>query len=263
MQVHNFVTRDGTPPDDFRRVARQQLAHYPNVEVRDVRATSIAGGRGSFRVTLASDIVQARRVLLSTGMIDEMVPIEGFRELWGSSIFQCPYCHGWEVQDRRWGFLAIGNTSHLLPFALMLQGWSSEVVVFTTGALELPAETRSRLTAAGVRHETSPAARLVGRDGRLEAVELANGTRVACDVLFAQPPQKQTEVVRALHLALDDEGYVRVDPMSLETSIPGIYASGDLTTRAQAAIFSAAAGTQAAARINVDLAMDQASTGTT
>src|SRR5687768_1591765 len=95
-QIHNFVTRDGTPPHEFRRIGRQQLATYPNVETREVPVESISGTRGAFQVRLTTGTVEARRILLCTGMIDEMLPIDGFRELWGRGIFQCPYCHGWE-----------------------------------------------------------------------------------------------------------------------------------------------------------------------
>jgi thioredoxin reductase len=260
--VHNFVTRDGTPPDELRRIARGQLASYPRVEVRDERVESISGGRGGFRVRLAGEAVEARRVLLATGMVDAMLPIPGFRERWGRAIFQCPYCHGWEVRGRRWGFLASpAAPSHLLPFALMIRGWTRDVTVFTNGALEVPEEARARLGAAGVRVETDAVSRLVGGDDRLEAVELAGGAAVPCDVLFAQPPQTQVEVVSALGVALDEGGYVRVDPMTSETSVPGVYAAGDLTTAMQAAIGAAAAGTRAAAMINVELTMELASSG--
>jgi len=260
--IHNFVTRDGTPPDEFRQIGRQQLTNYPNVEVRDLRVESITGTRGAFRVDLRSEAVEARRVLLCTGMIDEMLPIDGFTELWGRSIFQCPYCHGWEVQDRRWGYLAgATDTSHLLPFALQLRGWTREVVVFTSGSFDIPQETHAKLHTAGIRLETAPLARLVARDNRLEAVELSNGTTVPCEVLFAHPPQRQIELSRALGLALDDKGYVQVDAMKRETSVPGIYAAGDLTTRMQGAIYAATLGTQAAAMINVELTMELASSG--
>src|SRR6188768_1204343 len=95
--IHNFVTRDGTSPDDFRHAARQDLARYSSVEMRDVGVLSVSGTRGEFQVELGSGAVSARRVLLCAGMIDELLPIEGYSELWGQSIFQCPYCHGWEV----------------------------------------------------------------------------------------------------------------------------------------------------------------------
>lgn len=254
QHIHNFVTRDGTPPDEFRAIARRQLAAYPNVRAVDTRVESITGERGAFRVTLASEVVEARRVLLCTGMIDEMLPIEGFRELWGRAVFQCPYCHGWEVQDRRWGYLVLpASQSHFLPFALQARGWTSDLTVFTNDAFEIPEEARARLRAAGVRVETAPVTRLVARQGQLVAVELSDGAAVPCDVLYAHPAQRQIDLVRTLGVDLDDDGYVRVDPMKRETSIPGIYAAGDLTTRMQGAMFAAAFGVQAAAMINVEL----------
>jgi thioredoxin reductase len=261
-QVHNFVTRDGTPPDEFRRIGRQQLATYPNVETREVRVESISGTRGAFQVRLTSETVEARRILLCTGMIDEMLPLDGFSELWGRGIFQCPYCHGWEVQDLRWGYLGrAADSAHFLPFALMARGWTRDLVVFTGGTFELPPEDRVTLDAAGIRLETAPVARLLGREHRLEAVELSDGTSVPCEVLFTHPPQQQVELVRKLGLALGDDGYVQVDATKRETSVPGIYAAGDLTTRMQGAIYAAATAAQAAAMINMELTMELAPSG--
>jgi thioredoxin reductase len=193
-------------------------------------------------------------------MIDEMLPIEGFRELWGHSIFQCPYCHGWEIQDRRWGYLPIAaDAAHLLPFALQARGWTSDLVVFTSGAFEVPSDSRALLDAAGIRLETASVARLVARENRLESVELSNGTTIPCEALFTHPPQRQVDLIRSLGVALDDAGYVQVDAMKRETSVSGIYAAGDLTTRMQGAILAAATGTQAAAMINLELTMELAS----
>jgi thioredoxin reductase len=255
--IYNFVTRDGTPPDVFRQIARQQLAHYPNVEVRDIRVESISGTRGAFCVELMSECIEARRILLCTGLVDEMLPIDGFCELWGHGIFQCPYCHGWELRDRRWGYLALEESSHLLTFPLQALAWTRNVVVFTSGAFDVPDEVRVRLETAGVRLETAVVTRLIGRDDQLEAVELACGTRVLCDALFAHSPQRQVELIRALGIALDHEGYVRINPKNHETSVPGIHASGDLTTHAQSALSAAASGMQAAMTLNADLAMER------
>jgi thioredoxin reductase len=260
--LHNFVTRDGTPPEEFRRIGREQLAAYPNVEVRDARVESVSGTRGAFLVRLASSEVQARRVLLCTGMVDETLPIEGFSELWGHAIFQCPYCHGWEVQDRRWGVLLdAANVGMLAPFALMLRGWTRSLAVFKAEAFDVPAETSAQLQQAGVRIESAPVRRLIGRGRVLESIELSTGDRVPCDVLFAHPPQRQVDLVRSLGLALDDHGFVRVEAMKGETSIPGIYAAGDLTTRNQAAIIAASASVLAATMINFELNSELAARG--
>jgi thioredoxin reductase len=258
VHIHNFVTRDGTPPDEFRGIGREQLKRYTSLEARDARVESVTGARGAFRVQLSSELVEARRVLLCTGMVDEILPIPGFRELWGRAVFQCPYCHGWEVQDQRWGYLARAeDLAHVLPFGLMIRGWTKDVSVFTNG-LALPQDTLARFDAAGISVHEAPVARLVARGEQLKAIELAAGATVPCDVLFAQPPQRQVELVRALGVALDEHGFVSIDPMRRETSVPGVYAAGDLTTRMQGAMFAAAAGTQAAAMINAELTMELA-----
>lgn len=261
-RIHNFVTRDGTPPDEFRRLGREQLLAYPNVEVRDLRVDAITGEKGAFRVVLGAEAVEAKRVILCTGMVDELLPIDGFRELWGHSIFQCPYCHGWEVQDRAWGVLASAeHAGMLMPFALQLRGWTRDVAVFTGGLFEFSADVQAGLLTGGVRVETAPISRLVGRDGRLASVEFSDGRQVPRDVLFAHPPQRQVALIQALGIALDEQGFVRTDPMTRETSVPGIYAAGDLTSRMQAAIVGAAGGMQAAAMLNLELTMSMASSG--
>jgi len=260
--LHNFVTRDGTPPDEFRAIGRDQLARYPNVTVRDVGVEAIAGSRGAFRVGLTGGAsVDARRVLLCTGMVDELLTIDGFRELWGHAIFQCPYCHGWEARDQPWGYLVLPATAaHLVPFAIQARSWTRDVTVYTNGAA-IAHEARAPLEAAGIRIATPPIARLIGQGGRLEAVALGDGTTLACRALFAHPPQRQVEVVRQLGVAVDDDGYVRTDPVTRETSVRGIYAAGDLTSRMQGAIIAAATSGQAAAMINVELSLELAASG--
>lgn len=262
VHVHNFVTRDGVTPDEFRRAARAQLTEYPDVAVEDVVVQGVTGTKGAFRVVAGERTVEASRILLATGMVDETSSIEGFRELWGHGVVQCPYCHGWESRDRPWGYLVRpDHASHLSMFALQLRGWTREVCVFTQGEVEIPEATQRELRAAGLRIETGRIARLVADEHRLEAVELASGARVRCELLFAHPPQHQVEVVRALGVALDGDGFVAVDPMTRQTSVPGIYAAGDLTTRMQAAIAAAASGMQAAAMINAELTMELVTRG--
>lgn len=256
--IQNFVTRDGTPPEEFRRIGRQQLGAYPSVEVREVAIEAIGGARGAFEVRLATGTVLARRVLLCVGMVDEVVEIEGFRELWGRSIVQCPYCHAWEVQDRRFGALA--TSVELLEFALLLRGWSSEVIALTDGRYAVPAEVAERLARAGVRIEERRVARLIAREGQLERVELDGGGSLPLDVIFAKPPQRQVALVRSLGLALDPMGFVQIDERR-QTSVPGIYAAGDLVTPMQAAIIAAAAGMQAAAMLNHEFTAELAAAG--
>lgn len=247
--IHGFVSRDGTPPDTFRQISREQLAPY-DVTVRDALVTGLTGELDAFRLTLSSgEEVSARRVLLALGMVDQMLELPGFASLWGRSIFVCPYCHGWELRAQPWGHLAMSAAE--LMHARFLRNWAPSLTAFTGGAFAVSDEERAQL--AGVRLEERPIRALLG-EGRLEAVELADGERVAVSALFARPPQRQTPLVAGLGLDLDEHGFVRVSPQA-ETSRKGIHAAGDLTTMMQSAMLAAGAGAMAAAFINHLLVM--------
>jgi thioredoxin reductase len=236
--------------------AREQLEQYPNVETREAHVEEVTGKQGDFSVRLSTGPVSARRLLLCTGMIDEIPPIDGMRELWGTSVFQCPYCHGWEVQDRRFGYLA--GSVEMLEFPLLLRGWTRDVVLLTDGKITVPEEVAARLSDGGIDIEQRPIQRLVGDGDHLTHIEFAGGDLEPYDVLLARPPQRQVDLVRSLGLALDPKGFVRVDEMHRETSIPGIYAAGDLTSPGQGALFAAADGTRAAGMLNHALTVELA-----
>jgi thioredoxin reductase len=257
--VHNFVTRDGTPPTEFRAIAHRQLEKYASVEIRAARVRAITGERDGFSIELANGTVSARRVLLCTGMIDEPPPWDGVAPLWGHSIFACPYCHGWEIRDQRFGCLVPDPDA--VAYAQLLRGWTRDVVAFTDGRFTVSAENAGRLERSGIRLEERPIARLHGQGGQLTEVELAGGERIARDALFLHPHQRQVDLVTALGLSLDSAGYVETDPEQRETSRPGIYAAGDLIHPVQSATGAAAAGAHAAARINRELTIALAESG--
>src|SRR5258708_7027033 len=220
------------PPATFRAVAREQLALYRSVEVRDAKVTSVeklpapeADGC-AFEVSIGKDRVRARRILLATGMRDELLPIAGLAELWGNSVFQCPYCHGWELRDRPWGVLVDSEMmGGLAPF---VSNWASHVTAFTNGSA-LAEETLQGLRRSVVTLEIEPIERLHGA-GNIEAVELQSGRLVSCAAFAMRPRQRQVDLVIALGLALDEQGFVRVDPRTKESSVPGIHVIGDATS---------------------------------
>lgn len=247
--MHGFVTRDGIAPTEFRRIAREQLRPYA-VTTKEVGVTSIEQmPDGGFEVMLSDGTaVSCRRLLFTLGMVDELPELPGLRELWGRSVFHCPYCDGWEARGRRWGILA--TSAELLEYAIFLTGWPRDVVAFTNGPLEIPADLRARLARARVALEPARVRRMVaGPDRSLTAVETEDGALVPCEAMVVRPRQRQTDLVRRVGLALDESGFVRTDENG-QTSVPGIYAAGDLTSPMQAAIFAAAAGTRAAYRLN-------------
>lgn len=227
-----------------------------DVELREARVLDVERAGTVFRVALeGGDVVEARRVLLATGMVDVMRELPGYSDLWGKAIFQCPFCHGWEIQDRAWGVLATNAVS--LDFAVMLTGWTRDLVVFAMDGFEVPSDKRALLEKAGVRLETRRIRGLIAAGEKLDAVELEDGTRVPREILFDRPPQRQSSLVQRLGLELNEEGFVKLKGPG-ETSVPGIYAAGDLGTRAQAAIVAASAGMLAAGMLNHDLNLERA-----
>ncbi|MEQ9365594.1 MAG: NAD(P)/FAD-dependent oxidoreductase, partial [Leptospirales bacterium] len=194
--------------------------------------------------------------LLATGVVDILPRISGLAELWqkGESVFLCPYCHGWEVQDRPWALLAT-DVAHV-EWALFLKGWTDDLIVFTNGACYVPDDLQARLGRAKILLEERPIQRLLscleasgGNGDHLKAIALADGTRIEREVLFIRSEQRQTDLIQTLGLNLTEAGYVAIDA-AMQTSVPGIYAAGDLTTPMQQALAGAADGARAAAMIN-------------
>ncbi|XYH92866.1 NAD(P)/FAD-dependent oxidoreductase [Sorangium sp. So ce1128] len=260
-QIHNFVTRDGTPPREFRRIAREQLGAYPSVSLRDAAVVDVARAGELLRV-LTDDGAEhlTRRVLLTVGVVDEVPDIPGARGLWGHSIAQCPYCHGWEVRGLPWGVLAWPSpaSEKLAEWALLLTGWTDDLIVFSEG-VKLPPDVMARLSQARVRVEPRRIRRLLG-ETQLEAVELEDGDRVARRMLFMHPRQRPVPLVERLGLALDEQGFVRVDDQK-QSSMPGVHVAGDATTPLQGAIVASSAGVVAAALLNHALTVEAALRG--
>lgn len=248
IEVHGFLTRDGTPPREMRRLAHEELARYRTVERRIAWVKRLEPETDRVTLHVGCDTIAARRVLLATGMVDEPPDLPGFRELWGESIFQCPYCHGYEVADRPWAYWARLEAMLGSGFAPMLRAWSSDIIVFTGGAYTVADDVRAKLARAEVRIDERPLVGLRAENGRLAAV-LVEGGEIARSVLFAHPPQRQTALVRDAGLELDESGMVKID-LHHQTSVERIHAAGDLTTSRQSAQIAAGSGNLAGASIN-------------
>ncbi|HEY0477790.1 MAG TPA: NAD(P)/FAD-dependent oxidoreductase [Kofleriaceae bacterium] len=253
-EVRGYVTQDGTPPAELRRLALDQLAAYDTFELRDDdRVAAIRREVQRFAVVGRTSSAVVRRVLLAVGLVDQLPDIPGYRALWGTSVFQCPYCHGWELRDRAFGYLA--PSTGAADWALLLRAWTRDLVIFTNGAFELDAALAGELRRARIRVEPRPIAELRIERDRLAAVRLVDGAEVPRDVLFVRPPQYQTSLVRSLvdslGLRLDARDLVHTD--ELQTSVPGIYAAGDLMMREHGATVAAAAGSRAAHELDQEL----------
>lgn len=250
--AHSFLTRDGIAPQDLRRIGRDQLAAYPSIELRAAEVTDARGNGDGFVVTLSDGSeLAARRLILATGVRDLLPEIDGLPERFGRSVFHCPYCDGWEQRDRPLAVLA--EPAIVEAFATIVQHWSRDLVLLTHGE-PLDAGVVRRLEQAGVTIRTDRVVRLEGDGDRLARIHLSSGEVLRREGMFVRPPQQpRTGLARRLGCELVEDGMVpgliRVDDTQ-QTTVPGVYAVGDVTTPMQQISSAAASGAVAAAMLN-------------
>ncbi|HSS53420.1 MAG TPA: NAD(P)/FAD-dependent oxidoreductase [Gaiellales bacterium] len=250
--VHGFLAQDGTPPSDLRRVGRQQLGPYTTVELRHVSACAARKlDDDAFALQLADDgWVTGRRLLLAHGMHYGLPAVTGLAELWGTNVFHCPYCHGWEVQDQR---LAVyGSGERAVHQALLLTSLSNDVAVFCDSPTAFSIEQERQLAAAGIDVRTEHVERIDERDGGMHIV-LHEHSPVARDALFIQPQLAlASDLAVTLGAELTDTGTVAIDPTG-QSSVPGLYIGGDAATPVQSVAVATGSGARAAYAINASL----------
>jgi thioredoxin reductase len=249
--IGGFITQDRIIPAAFRATAHEDIRAYPTIDLHlNTLVKRIERGGHGFSLQLEGSEIHARRVLLATGLIDEPLPLEGSRDLWGRSLFQCPYCHAYEHRDKKLAFLA--PACDQCDWSMLLRSWSRDVTVFTNAAFAMSDEHRARLSEVGIPIEDRRIIGLVREGDRLLAVRVEGDHDIPCDALFFRPQQRHAPVVAGMGLAMTADGYVRVDE-NFQTSMPGIYAVGDLATHYHGALAAASAGSQAAHCINHEL----------
>ncbi|MFF5519983.1 NAD(P)/FAD-dependent oxidoreductase [Streptomyces coeruleorubidus] len=261
--MQGYLSRDGMPPAEFLAVGREEIARYGVELVRD-RVVEVEKGE-DFAVVLAGGrTVRARRLVIATGLKDELPAVPGVAERFGRDVLHCPFCHGWEVRDQPFGVLASSPAS--VHQALIVSQWSKDVRFFlhTVAEEELSDQDLRRLAAAGVDVVPGEVAGLVVEDDRLTGVRLAGGTPSgggtthARSVLFVGPrPVPQTGLLERLGAELHETpfgAYPVVDPTGL-TTVPGVWAAGNAIGFAEQVVHAASGGYRAAAAIVGDLLM--------
>ncbi|MFB7247233.1 thioredoxin reductase [Streptomyces populi] len=255
--MQGYLTRDGMPPAEFLAEGRREVEGYGVEIVRDRVTDVVRDGAGEFDVTTGSGrTVHARRLIVTTGLADEMPRVPGVAERFGRDVLHCPYCHGWEVRDQAFGVLA--TTPMSVHQALMVGQWSKDVTLFlhTVAEDELSDEDLRRLAAAGVAVVPGEVAGLVVAGDRLTGVRLADGATHERSVLFVAPrPVPRTGLLEGLGAELRETpfgSYPVTDPTGL-TSVPGVWAAGNAAGFAEQVVNAASGGYRAAATLNGEL----------
>jgi thioredoxin reductase len=256
--MHGYLSRDGLPPAELLASGREEARRY-GAEIIDGSVTELVpNGRTGFWVLLADGRrISTRRVLVTTGLRDELPHVPGLRERWARDVLHCPYCHGHEVRDRRLG--VIGGTPGAVRYAQIVRQWTRDLVYFTPLGTLTNTE-RSQLVARAVGVVEGTIEQLVVDDDRLRGVQLADGCVVPRDALFV-PPRflPHSDLLVGLGCDVDDDGWVATDPTGL-TSVRGVWAAGNVVDPRAQVITAAGAGSTAAMALNADLVDDDVST---
>ena len=258
--VHGLLGRDGTPPAGLLDRGRAEVRSYGGEIVRgEVETVERDGDRFAVRVA-GGGTLRARRLLVTTGLVDELPDVPGLRERWGRDVVHCPYCHGWEVRDRAIGVLATGPMS--VHQALLFRQWSADVTLFTHRAPAPDPEQAERLAARGIAVVTGEVAALEVAGDRLTGVRLADGTVIAREVVAVAPRMVaragllESLGLRAVEHPSGAGEHVPADPTG-RTEVAGVWVAGNVTDLSAQVGAAAAAGAFAAAQINVDLVTEE------
>jgi thioredoxin reductase len=238
---HGYLGRDPQTPLDLIARGREEVLAYPTAQVRAGRVASVVRRDGLFEVGTDDGPLLAHRVVLATGVEDAFPEVEGMAEHYGASVFHCPACDGYEARDR--DVVALGWDPHLVGFSATLKNWACSVTVVTNGR-RFTGDEACRVTMADndIELVEEDALAFTGTRGRLEGVRLRSGRLLSASlVFFSVAHSPRVGLATALGCELDDEGYVAVDDEG-QTSVPGVYAAGDVVPGLQLVQVAAAQG---------------------
>jgi thioredoxin reductase len=263
---HGYLTRDGVPPEELRHLGREEVRGYGGEvrgdEVTDAGRTEAGFPSGSWRfrlVTADGDAVEARVVVLATGVVDALPNLPGVAEAWGKTAVHCPYCHGHELRGLPTVLLGHGDTT--FGKARLLRGWTDDLTVATNGPGHLDDAQEAALAAAGTRVVLTRIARLRQQGGVMEAIAFEDGSEIPCRAFYLQPPQWQRSPLgERLGLSLDEKGCLTADKEG-RTAVPGLFVVGDASDWPQSIAVAVAEGTWAGMAANYDLVVGRGEAG--
>lgn len=250
--MHGFLSRDGIHPAELRKIAREQLLAYPSIEIKNLNIIEAKRSNDSFHLLSDTQVgIEAKMLLLATGLRDKWPEIEGAKEMYGKSIFHCPYCDGWEVRNQPLAVLASGD-KRAADFALELKVWSEDVIIFSDGPSEISPTYKKRLSQENIPIYEDKIVKLEGSRGLLENIVL-EGQKIARKAIFFNlySPQK-SDLAAQLGCTFDENGGIEVGEYEC-TNVPGLFVAGDASRELFQAIVAASEGVKAAFAINTAL----------
>jgi len=254
QESHGFITRDGLKPNEFREIARKEIAKYPSVIFEKRQITSVSKNGHLFELVTSESITyQSKTIIISTGLKDNLPSIENIFEYYGKSLFNCPYCDGWELRDKPLVAI-IDEQVQGFHFIQTIYNWSKDLVVCTNGKPFQNSEQKRLIQNKGIKIIENRIKNFVGENGQIQKAIFENGESVNIQGGFVLPQLTQSsDIAKQLGCEYNSLGGISTDSFG-RTNINGVYAAGDASIIAPAQLIIAAAeGLQAAVGVNRDL----------
>lgn len=250
--MHNYLTRDDILPSDFVELCQKELEKYNVQKLYKKVVGAKRNDKGIFEVRDEKGTkYHSKKLLVATGLTDNIPGIQGFDEFYGSSVFHCPYCDGWEVRDKKIGVYAREKDGSEL--ALALKGWSPDVVLYTDGKKKIKPVQQEQLDANSIPVINAAIERLEGSNGKLEKIVFKNGEEKECDaIFFVNGFRQQCDLAEAFGVEVTKKGVVSTNRFQ-QTNIPGLYVAGDASKDMHFVVVAAAEGAKAGVTINKEL----------
>lgn len=251
-QSHNFLTNDGKPPKEIASLAKQQVSMYGTISFLKGFATNGIKTKNGFEMQTESDeIFSSRKLIFATGIKDMIPDIPGFSDSWGISVLHCPYCHGYEVRHQKTGILANGDTGYEL--SSLISNWTNDLTLYTNGKSTFSNEQKARLQKHTINIVEDEVDRLENENGYIKNIVFKSGTKAPIKALYAKLPFVQhSSIPQSLGCELTQEGYIKIDPAQ-KTSVHGVYACGDNTTKMRTVANAVSMGTTTGLMVNKEL----------
>jgi len=254
QESHGFITRDGIKPKEFREIAHRDIAKYPSVIYEKIEIFSITKKDQLFElVTSNNKLYQSKAIIISTGLKDVLPDIENISKYYGKSLFNCPYCDGWELRHKPL-VVIIEEQTQGFHFIQTVYNWSKDLIVCTNGKSLLNSEQKRLIQNKGIKIMENKIKNFEGNDGHMEKIHFENGESVFRNGGFVLPqPIQASNFAKKLGCDYNSLGGISTDFYG-RTNIQGVYAAGDASIFAPAQLIIAAAdGLKAAAGVNRDL----------
>jgi thioredoxin reductase len=255
-QSHNFLTQDGVPPLQIASIAKDQVQKYDTVSFLTELVTSASKINDGFEVqTRTGETFKASKLVFAMGIKDEMPAIEGFSDCWGISLLHCPYCHGYEVKGLATGIF--GNGESGFELAKLISNWTKNLSIYTNENAQFTPEQLSFLKKQNIQIVEKEISRIAHTNGSIKQLVFKDNSASKVNALYARLPFKQnSSLPNQFSCDLTEEGYLKVDAQQ-RTSVPGIYACGDNSSKMRTVANAVSSGTIAGMMLNKEMIEEQ------